>query len=447
VRLGVVGLGKLGAPLAALLASKGHDVIGADLDERAVAAVNAGEPPVDETGLAELWDLARPRLVATTNVVQAAATADAVFIVVPTPSLPDRTFDVAAVVGAMRGIGEAVRADPGRRRVAVVVSTVMPGATNGPIRRALEESAGIAVGDTLGLCYSPEFIALGSVIADMVRPDFTLIGESSVWAGDLVAGVLAGMTGGAAPVRRMRIEEAELAKIAVNTFVTTKISFANMIAEICEALPGTDASVVTDAIGLDSRIGRRYLAPGPPYGGPCFPRDNGALAALARSLGTTADIAEATDRINARQVLRLAAQIEPLVDEGERVAVLGLAYKPATAVVDESFGVALARELGLRGIRVVVFDPVAVLPLDCVLDGVEVASSADSCLRASSVAVVTTAWPEFESLGSLLAGAGGPRVLFDYWRTLDPADIGPRSLRRPGIAAGSTTVTEEGGDA
>jgi UDPglucose 6-dehydrogenase len=440
MKLAVVGLGKLGSPFAALLAAKGNTVVGADMNEQFVECVSRGVAPIDETGLPALMTEAAPRLSATTSVAKAAADAEVVFIVVPTPSLPDGTFDVTSVVAAVREIGATVSQRHGGRLVVVVTSTVLPGATSGSIRAALEEAAGMAVGDELGLCYSPEFIALGSVIADMRAPDFILIGESSEWAGECVASVLQAMTDNSAPVRRMSLVDAEVSKIAVNTFVTTKISYANMLADICARLPGADASVVARAIGLDSRIGSKYLQPATPYGGPCFPRDNAALAALARGIGTSADIAEATDAINRRQVAELADRVLARADGG-RIAILGLSYKPATGVADESFGVALARYLHANGNSAVVWDPQAIPAASRALgDEAVFAAGLEECLDSAAVVIVATAWPEFQRVPELMASptgsVGSARCLVDCWRMFQElpseTDI---EIWRPGVGS------------
>jgi UDPglucose 6-dehydrogenase len=165
----------------------------------------------------------------------------------------------------------------------VLSSTVMPGATE-KIRQMLEQTSGKRCGEEFGFCYNPEFIALGSVIRDMLNPDMLLIGESDERAGQILAGIYGNVCKSKPVVARMNFVNAELTKLSVNTYVTTKISYANMLAEICEKLPGADADVVTSALGLDSRIGRKYLKGALGYGGPCFPRDNVAFAALARSL-------------------------------------------------------------------------------------------------------------------------------------------------------------------
>src|SRR5205823_507099 len=171
---------------------------------------------------------------------------------------------------------------------------------------------------------------LGSVVRDMLKPDMILIGEFDQRCGDILEELYAGMCESEPHIQRMNFVNAELTKLSVNTFVTTKISYANMLAQVCETLPGADVDVVTSAIGCDSRIGNKYLKGALGYGGPCFPRDNVAFSALARANGVPALLAEATDQMNRRQVPRLAELILSRLPEGGTVGILGLAYKPDT---------------------------------------------------------------------------------------------------------------------
>jgi UDPglucose 6-dehydrogenase len=216
-----------------------------------------------------------------------------------------------------------------------------------------------------------------------------------------------------------------MTKIAVNTFITTKISYANMIGEMCERLPGADAGVVTDAVGLDSRIGRKYLRPAAPYGGPCFPRDNAAFAGLARSLGVTADIAVATDSVNRRQVPALVGKVVAAVAPGSMVAVLGLTYKPATPVSEAAFGIIAAAELFDRGFVVRAYDPGGAAGPP----GVAMAGSLREAITGAKAVIIATPWPEFGAIDHLDAA-----VLFDYWRIVPLAAISPRTLvMYPGV--------------
>jgi UDPglucose 6-dehydrogenase len=427
MHISVVGLGKLGAPLAAVLADRGHHVIGVDSSPDTVKAINEGRAPVQEPGLDTLVAAGRSRLTATTDGAAAAASTEATVIIVPTPSLPSGLFSTEYVLDAIDTIGRGLRRTTAYHLV-VVTSTVAPGTMDADIAPALERASGRRLGTSLGLCYNPEFIALGSVIRDMQNPDFVLIGESDRRAGDTLEQIQRSVVGDSTPVRRMNLVNAEVAKIAVNTYVTTKISYANMLSELCEQLPGGDVSVVTDAIGLDRRIGTRFFKAALGYGGPCFPRDNAAFLAVARARGVNGDIAAATDAVNRRQVSRLAATVEShLAGTDQRVAVLGLSYKPDTNVVEESQGVMLANRLASDGKFVTVFDPAALDNAATFLaPSVQPAASLADCVTAADVVVVTVAWPQFRDLSTLIATLPRRRrVIVDCWRIIDRAQLEP----------------------
>ncbi|MEM1553204.1 MAG: UDP-glucose/GDP-mannose dehydrogenase family protein [Thermofilaceae archaeon] len=418
--LSVIGLGKLGAPMAACLAAKGFEVIGVDVDPHKVDAVNRQEAPVYEPGLAELLRSHGERLRATTNLEAAVAQSDATFIVVPTPSEPDGSFSLRYIVQACDGIAKALRQKETWHLV-VVTSTISPLSMDTVIKPYLEEHSGKRCGKEFGLCYSPEFIALGSVIHDFLNPDFILIGESDQKSGEVLATIYKQVCDNDPPVARMNFVNAELTKLAVNTFVTTKISFANMLARICERLPGADVDVVTQALGLDSRIGRKYLKGAVSYGGPCFPRDNLALIALARQIGAPADIAETTDRFNRWQVQWLADVVQRHLGDSGVVGILGLTYKPNTDVVDESVGILLAEELASRGISVVAYDPAGNGNAKRILgERVQFAETAQNCVAQADVVVIATPWSEFSSLPTeAWARHSRERIVIDCWRVLN----------------------------
>jgi UDPglucose 6-dehydrogenase len=423
--ISVVGLGKLGSPLAALAASKGHRVIGVDVSERIVQDLNAGRAPVAETGLAGLIAETDGRLTATTDIAAAVSASDVTFIVVPTPSEGDGRFSLRFVLSAIEAIGGALRTKDGYHLV-VVTSTVLPGATTDEIVPALEVASGRRVGVDVGLCYNPEFIALGSVIADMLLPDMILVGESDRRAGDLLEEFQRSIVENDPPFARTGFVNAELTKIAINTYVTTKISYANMIAAVCDEIAGADADVVTGALGLDSRIGKKYLRAGTAFGGPCFPRDNLAFVAFARDLGVQPFIAEATHALNVAQTQRLVSLVTRYRPNGGTVAVLGLSYKPATTVVEESAGMALAEALVAADVPVVVYDPEALETARATLgEAVHYASSLREAIERADILVVTTLWDEFVRLSAAdFVDAPARRIVVDCWRALDADALG-----------------------
>lgn len=423
-RIAVIGLGKLGAPIAACLAATGYTVIGVDTDPAKVEAINAGGAPVNETDLPEMIGRSQGRLTATTEIDRAVELADATLIMVPTPSDPDGRFSLKFVLAAVRAVGRTLRNDRGYHLVSIC-STVMPGATGSDIREALELTSGRTVGESLGLCYSPEFIALGSVIRDYLHPDMVLIGESDERAGTALEGIYRTVCRNEPQVQRMSFVNAELAKIAVNSYITTKITFANMIGGICQNLPGADVDVVTGALGCDSRIGRKYLKGAVGYGGPCFPRDNVALARAAELAAAEADLARTVDQTNRGEVRRLANLVRThLTDSQHTVGVLGLSYKPHTEVIEQSQGLLLTQLLASEGVPVIAHDPAALGNARAVLgDDVRFAETIEACLAAADVLVIMTPWPQYATITrAMLAGVGRRRKVIDCWRCVaDPA--------------------------
>lgn len=354
MNVAVIGLGKLGLPLAALH-SKYNRVYGIDTNERAVKTINNGGCPIDEKDLAPLVAQAVQdgRLTAHTD-FDPVSWCEMTMIIVPTPSGDDGKFTNKYVLDALVKVGKALRKQQGYHTV-VIVSTVMPGSCDGEIAGTLELNSDRRVGGDLGLVYSPEFIALGSVLHDMQMPDMLLIGESDERAGDMYMQVARQVVTKEFDAYFTNLVNAELAKIAINTYVTMKISFANMIGQLCERLPGANANDVTEAVGMDSRIGAKYLKPGVSFGGPCFPRDNTAFGALLHDTNVYAPLPYATDIVNKQQILRVQQLIRHT--GRDRVAIFGLAYKPGTTVVEESFGMKLAEALLEDEYEVLVYDP------------------------------------------------------------------------------------------
>jgi UDPglucose 6-dehydrogenase len=379
--------------------------------------------------LEELLHANRERISATDDHREAVQRSEITFIVVPTPSDDHGGFSLRYVLGACERIGDALREKMDFHLV-VLTSTVLPGATDSHVKPILEARSGKRCGEDFGLCFSPEFIALGTIIHDLLNPDFILIGESDTRSGDILARFYQGFCQNDPPVARMNFVNAELTKLSLNAFVTTKISYANMLAQICERVPGADVDVVTSALGLDSRIGRKYLKGAIGYGGPCFPRDNLAFAYFTRNVGVHAILAEATDEINCQQAMRLADLVMSRLGSGRRVGILGLSYKANTDVVERSQGLELARHLIAHGIPVVVYDPVAMPNARRTLGGnVVFASCLRECTGQADIVVVTTPWEEFRELSpaDLNYRHGRPTVV-DCWRILDR-----RSLERAAV--------------
>ena len=289
-KLAVIGCGKLGAPLVACLAHAGHSVLGIDTNSNLIQNLKANKITWNEPNLVEYLEKYKSQI----------------------------TFDST--------YGDAFNE---------VTTSFMPGDTEGRITKALRESVG-QNSEKISICYSPEFIALGSVIKNLQNPDSILIGQPNEKAGSELQELLLSMVVNKPKVLRMSIAEAEIAKIAINSYVTTKISFSNQISEICEKVPGTSSENVLNALGADSRIGISYLKQGTSFGGPCFPRDNRAFAKFAANIGIDLEIAHATDNINNRQQDRLIKVLDKVRPSARNILIVGVSYKKDTDVYEES---------------------------------------------------------------------------------------------------------------
>ena len=353
--IAVFGLGKLGACIAATLAARGFQVIGVDIDPEKVRRVNAGEPPVEEPLLAETIKQGQSRLRATTNIADAVE-ADASFYIPPSPSLLDGSFSNEFLLRAMQPMAKAVRSAGKKGHLFVVNSTTTPGSMRSVILPMLEQETGWRCGHEFGLCYNPEFIALGNVVRALLEPDMVLIGEADSTSGQRLADLYERYNTNRPRIARMSLTSAELTKISLNSYITMKISFTNQLRLIAEKFPDANIHDMLAAIGCDTRIGSKFLKSGVSYGGPCFPRDNRLVVYTARQHGVQAPLAEASDNVNEISKRALAEQALTLVKPGETVAVLGLAYRPQTYIVEESAGLHFAQHLKQHGCRLLVHD-------------------------------------------------------------------------------------------
>lgn len=421
--ISIIGLGKLGSPMAAAFASRGYRVIGLDINSDFVRLLNQGKAPVFEPQLSEYLSANRERISATQDYREAVLKSEITFIIVPTPSKDDGGFSTKYVIEAGKQIGEALKEKPNYHLV-VLTSTVAPGATEKDLLPVLEEYSGKKCKRDFDLCYNPEFIALGNVISGLLEPDFVLIGESSQKGGEILENFYKGLCQKNPPIKKMSIINAEITKIALNTYVTTKISYANMLAELCEKIPGANVDVVTDALGCDSRIGHKYLKGALGYGGPCFPRDGRALIYTAEKFGISLPIAKATDEINQRQVPRLVKKILNFLSENGRVSILGLSYKPDTDVIEESQGLEIAKILSEKKIPVTVYDPAAMKNARQILNNIAFANSLKESVENSDIVLLTIPCKEFKEIEPDWFKPGA--ILIDCWRMLDPQKYGER---------------------
>ena len=348
-KIGVIGLGKLGLPLAVTLSNAKFSVIGFDQEEQLVKNLKRGTYQSIEPGLNELLQTSLD----SNSLSFSASLSDLeectlFYIIVPTPSDESGKFSSKYVESVISEIANMFQNTAIERSV-VVVSTLMPGET----RRIYKEYLS---GTKIKLLYSPEFIALGTVIQNLTHPDSILVGCENPSDAHFHLQVQRTITEGA-PESILNWEEAEIVKLLVNCYVTMKISFANFIGEVADVVTNANSLRISEALGLDSRIGRLYLRPGLGFAGPCFPRDNYALLAWAKESGLIADLASATIAINDRQPQVAVNRILKILKDDQKVTLVGLVYKPNTTILDHSQTFAIAQLLKTNDIEVEVFDP------------------------------------------------------------------------------------------
>ncbi len=417
-KISIIGLGKLGLPLMAAMADRGFQVIGYDNDAQKVYRARKGEFHY-EHGLAELIQKNTQRLLFTDDIRKIQST-NISFVVVPTPSMKNGSFSITYLKQSLSSIARILKNKKDYHLI-VVVSTVLPGSME-KLKGVLEKASEKKCGRDFGLCYNPAFIALGNVIHNFLHPDFVLIGESDAKSGLTLEKFYNYFCKNQAKIHRMNFVNAELTKISVNTFITMKISFGNILARLCEKLPGAHSDIVTQAIGSDRRIGTHYLKGALGYGGPCFPRDNRAFSYVAKNLGFQAFSAEATDRVNRSQIQWFGQMVLALAKRKDRIAILGLSYKQDTDVIEESQGVALARFLLKKRRKLILFDPASMGAARKLFgDRVYFGKSLSDSLASADTIVITTPWKNFSEFKpeDLLSSNGHPKKIIDPWRLLE----------------------------
>lgn len=429
MQISVFGLGKVGVTLAACLAKAGHSVIGVDVNAEVVSAFNARTLATVEPGVAERLSAAPlERLRATLSAAEAVAASELSFVIVPTPSNTLGGFSVRFVVEACRQIGEGIRSKAGNHVVALV-STVLPGSSDHTIIPALESAAGRKLGQGLGYCYNPSFIALGEIVKGIERPDYVLIGESDAASGALVLAAHQAMIPASTPIARMNPVEAEVTKLASNTHETMRVSFANMLLSVCSELPNANVDRITGA--LAHRMGHRFFKGAVPYGGPCWPRDNEALSVFMDIIGVPSRMPRNVDLFNAehgRFILRKVLEVAPA---GSTVGLVGMAYKPGTNVIERAYGVDLAEWLLAERRDVVAWDPMALGEVRAAMNGsMRYAAGLEDCVANSDVVVIVNPLKEVIEADWSMARH---KTVLDCWRVLTPEQ---RSLAGRFVALG-----------
>jgi len=420
----VIGAGYVGLVTGVCLASLGHSVTLRDIDPEKIRMIAAGEPPIHEDGLAELMQANAERLQATLDLSEMLSQSEIVFIAVDTPPTHSGDADLSRV---MTVLDELEASGDAAGHVLVMKSTV-PVGTGERVRLELDKRGLSGV----GYCSNPEFLKEGVAIADFLDPDRVVVGDFRAEDGDKVAALYAPL---GAPVLRTSVPTAEMIKYASNAFLATKISFINEIANVCEEV-GADVTEVAEGMGLDARIGPKFLSAGVGFGGSCFPKDVSALKQLAGNSGYHFQLLTSVIEVNELQKRRVIGKLKrhlgPL--EGRTIALLGLAFKPGTDDMREASSMVLAGRLLAEGATVRGYDPVAIEAARGRMHAVDLHDDVEVCVSGVDAVVLVTEWPEILALDwtrvrSLMRGD----VLVDGRNALDPTEMVAAGFAYEGI--------------
>ena len=457
--VGVVGAGYVGVVTGACLAHIGNRVTLMDVDAEKVGSLRRGESPIYEPGLEDLVAKSGDRLRFTTELDPVVREADVLFIAVNTPQGEGGSADLSSVGTVARNVGRALSATSSGRhakRPLVVVnkSTVPVGSgdyVSMQIQEGIDEAGGGGEGVEFRVVSNPEFLREGSAVYDSLFPDRIVVGAESREALDTLRALYEPIIEQSFPTERdprpkvavpfvtTDLASAEMIKYAANAFLATKISFINEVSSICE-LVGADVTNVAAGIGLDGRIGSRFLGAGIGWGGSCFPKDVAALRSIAREYDYEPALLDATVSVNERQRKRVVAKLQGDLRtlKGKRVVLLGLAFKPNTDDLREAPSLEIGRSLSDLGARVVGYDPVAGKAAAKLAPEIKISFDLYGALEGAHAAVLVTEWEEIRSLDLNRAASlmEQPRLFVDGRNAIDPVAARAGGLLYRGFGRG-----------
>jgi UDPglucose 6-dehydrogenase len=355
MKISFLGLGKLGLPLATNFAKNFHEVVAIDKNKMLIEKLSNGEVPWIEKDLDINLKNSHSNIKFTSTYEKVAET-DVSIILVNTPSnKKDGSFSNLYVEEVIREVSFELKEKNKKNHLFILSSTVMPTSINDNFIPLIESLNNWKINVDFGFCYVPDFVAIGQVINDFENPDFLLIGQSNTFYGDIVAKLYSSIIKNDSNIVQLSISEAEICKVALNAYITTKISFANYLGILCEKLdPNINVDNVTNTIGIDKRIGTRYFKSGASYGGTCFPRDTWAFMKISNNLGLSAFQMEANEKIN-----NLADEFilnKVLNSKVKKIGFVGLGFKPGTSVVTEGLAIKMCKLLSGKGYILYTYD-------------------------------------------------------------------------------------------
>ena len=424
MKIAIIGLGFVGLSLCSVLASKGIRTIGIDSDIRKCSKIAEGIPTFFEPKLEKILKKALKRKLIVTNKLSTINDCDFIFVTVGTPQKKNGDIDLSMIKTVTGDIGKLLSKNK-RKPIILIKSTVIPGTMKNVVLPILERNSKKKAGKDFGLISNPEFLQESRAIQDTIKPHVVILGGYRTKFMKKTEKFFSRFNPNV-PIIITNHQTAEMIKYANNSFLATKISFINQIANICQGIPDTNIDDVANTIGLDPRIGNPFLNAGPGYGGSCLPKDIKAIINLSSKLGVNPTLLTAVEKINKQQISNIVELVKQNIGKisGKKLTVLGVAFKPGTDDIRDSVGIELAKRLLKLGAKITIHDPKALENARKIFcDNTKYVKSVSSALKDCQCAIIMTQWKEYERINNKTIKHMAKKFIIDSRRVLSNKNL------------------------
>ena len=437
MKIGIIGLGFVGLSFSSVLSSKGFDIIGIDVDKEKLKTIKLGKSPFFEPKIEETLQKAlKKKLMFSDKIEDAVNNCDLIFVTVGTPMNLSGNIDLRIILNVCKKIGESLSKTQNKPHI-IVKSTVIPGTTINKIKKKLEVASNKKEGDGFTLITNPEFLREGRAIEDTLKPHLIVIGSNSEKSSEKLRKFYEKTYGEKIPIIVTNNTTAELIKYANNSFLATKISFINNIANLCQTLPGTNVDIIAKAIGIDPRIGQQFLNAGPGYGGSCLPKDVQAMMIFQKKSGQESVLLNAVHQTNVLQINKIINLIEKSIGNirNKQISILGLSFKEKSDDVRESISIKLIKILLKKQAKIKVHDPKAIKNTKTIFGNkIRYHNKIKDALEDTQCTVIMTPWKQYSNLKNSDFDTMKKKIIIDTRRILN---LNNNDLTYIGLGVGS----------
>ena len=427
MKIAVIGLGFVGLTLSSVLASKGITTIGIDSDRKKCSKIANGIPTFFEPNLENTLKKALKKKLSITNKLSSASNCDFIFVTVGTPQKKNGEIDLSSIKAVVRSVGKLISKNK-KKPIILIKSTVIPGTMKNVMLPILEKNSRKKAGKDFGLISNPEFLQEGRAIHDTIKPHAVVLGGYKTKFMKKTEKFFSWLNPNV-PIIISNHQTVEMIKYANNSFLATKISFINQIANICQGIPDTNIDDVAYTIGLDPRIGNLFLNAGPGYGGSCLPKDMKAIINLSSKIGVNPTLLTAVEKINKQQINYIVTLIKQNIGKikGKKLTILGVAFKPGTDDIRDSMGIDLVKRLLKLGAKIIIHDPKALENARKIFhDNIKYVKSVPSALKDCQCAIIMTEWKEYEKINNKTIKHMAKKVIIDSRRIIYNKNLGAK---------------------